>query len=346
MKNIVVFIDGTGQDMSTQEKAERTNVARLYDGCKSIPGQAVRYCNGVGTDLYEGFTGNAFGKGLEKRVIEAYKFLQQEVGAARNNREDFKIFLFGFSRGAFAVRWLASVIAYSGIPKWGESERLGVYNMWNNNSKDANRLKDEGRYYDVPIEMIGVWDTVQATKTKDFGIKDIPCNVAAAYHAMALDEYRAKFKVTRFNPSIKVTEVWFAGCHADVGGGYEDGLVTANISLSWMIKMAEKHGLQVKRDNITNYEEDCYNKKPVIHDEMKPENEGNPSQKEAGSHWLAKLWKVTNWFSGVDKYVRLVLPTDSVHSSVGLWATEYDIAHLQNTQNCNVWASGGRDMIA
>ena len=346
MRNIVIFIDGTGQDRSKQEMGARTNVARLHDGCRVATSQSVKYCNGVGTDDYEAVTGNAFGIGIESRIIEAYIFLQQEIGIARRRKEEYRVFLFGFSRGAFAARWLAALIKYSGIPDFGVSERLGLYNFWNNNNDDTKKLKGSGKYYDIEVEMVGVWDTVQATITSDFGIRDVPDNVVAAYHAMALDEYRSKFEITRFNPSNKVTEVWFAGCHADVGGGYADGLKTANIALSWMINMAEEHGLLVRREMIPNFSEnpddDC---NPIIHNEMDYDKPFTLKCLASSEFWTKLVWKMTNKVAGEDKHIRTVVAGDRIHPSVNIWQSTYGVAHLQNTSICTLWDSVQKEYV-
>ena len=76
-------------------------------------------------------------------------------------------------------------------------------------------------------------------------------NVTAGYHAMAIDEQRKMFPVLRWNREEKrVLEVWFAGVHSDIGGGYERrGL--SNIALQWMIYRAAGHGLLFKSDLVT-----------------------------------------------------------------------------------------------
>lgn len=81
--------------------------------------------------------------------------------------------------------------------------------------------------------------------------------VSIARHALALDERRAFFRTNRFrsvgqpnsNPAGDLKEVWFAGVHSDVGGGYP---VCADpqqnlwkFSLAWMLREAETAGLLV-----------------------------------------------------------------------------------------------------
>ena len=327
MKNIVVFIDGTNQDRSKQELKDMSNVARLHEACRHLSQgnvvQKVRYCKGVGTDVHESFSGGAFGIGLEKRITEGYLFLQQEVGIAKENTEPFKIFLFGFSRGAFAVRWLAEVVAFSGIPVVGQSERPGILNLWRHDKDSAKKLRESGLQYDVDVEMIGVWDTVQSTTTEDFGVKDLPANATTAYHATALDEFRSKFPVTRFNPRKGVRELWFAGCHTDVGGGYSDGRLTADTALRWMVDMAKPHGLLVDDPKLDLGRQDSM--KPEIHDELKAKG------------FMGFVWRFTNWIRGVKHKVRLVEAGDYLHPTVNLWKEQHKILHEQDISNCYDW---------
>jgi hypothetical protein len=111
------------------------------------------------------------------------------------------------------------------------------------------------------IEMIGVWDTVEAlgspshdNRGEDFyGYHHVNfCDgLKSAYHALAIDEHRANFKPVLWWPADRpeIEEVWFAGAHGDVGGGYPDhGL--ADIALLWMIGRAERHGLAFDAKSI------------------------------------------------------------------------------------------------
>lgn len=250
-RNLIVFVDGTDQDRDQLALVEWSNVARMKASCINEAGphakQMLRYNDGVGTRQYESFIGSALGVGLEERIQEGYVFLQQEILNARDDGFIPRIYLFGFSRGAFAARWLASLIHFSGIPKDQVSERPGMKNCFEGDVSAAEKLKTSGKYYDIRVEMLGVWDTVQTTPTSDFGISELPGNVTCAYHAMAIDETRSLFPVSRFKPDKRVTEVWFSGVHADVGGGYdEQGL--ADITLAWMLNRAKERGVLLKSD--------------------------------------------------------------------------------------------------
>ena len=105
---------------------------------------------------------------------------------------------------------------------------------------------------------VGVWDTVSSVGWKDNPLKlpfsaDNP-DIAIGRHAIAIDERRAFFRTNRWVPSALLNEhgprdvkqVWFAGVHCDVGGGYaeaESGL--SKIALEWMLEEAKANGLLV-----------------------------------------------------------------------------------------------------
>ncbi|KAJ6551610.1 hypothetical protein B0H19DRAFT_1158268, partial [Mycena capillaripes] len=110
------------------------------------------------------------------------------------------------------------------------------------------------------VEFLGCWDSVNSVGMVD--------NIKLAYtatnnivrtfrHALALDERRAKFKQNNWSkPSVAansqplngdnrpwvvtdVKEVWFAGCHCDVGGGSVLNGTRPNLAhipLRWMIR--------------------------------------------------------------------------------------------------------------
>jgi uncharacterized protein (DUF2235 family) len=120
------------------------------------------------------------------------------------------------------------------------------------------------------VAFLGIWDTVPGSSLKDYGyckeekgfIKkyfywlipgidrgeryktDSYPPIRRIAHAVSLDEKRSKFKPILACPAInsdftKVTEVWFPGAHADVGGGYDDddSDKLPSISLEWMIQL-------------------------------------------------------------------------------------------------------------
>ncbi|CCQ12801.1 putative orphan protein [Pseudoalteromonas luteoviolacea B = ATCC 29581] len=69
---------------------------------------------------------------------------------------------------------------------------------------------------------------------------DVAKNVEKALHCVSLDDKRRAFEPTLFNHSPKVKEIWFAGAHSDVGGGfYRDGLsdVCLRYAIEWLLAL-------------------------------------------------------------------------------------------------------------
>ena len=72
-------------------------------------------------------------------------------------------------------------------------------------------------------------------------------NVRHAYHALAINERRAPFEPSLWQPPCPsqcetVEQVWFAGVHSNVGGGYADAGLSDQ-ALLWMLEAAGRHGL-------------------------------------------------------------------------------------------------------
>lgn len=253
-------------------------------------------------------TGGGLGIGLDERIEEAYEFLWQKVNNAMEDKEEPHLYLFGFSRGAYAARWLASLIKFSGIPKDDAPRRKMFLNHRKQNAKAAQKLREKKLVWDeVPIDFLGVWDTVEASVDSSFDIMVVPDQVKSVYHALAIDEWRYTFNPTRFDPSQKVEEAWFPGCHTDVGGGYEArGL--ANEALWWMVSGAQDAGLIVNEDSIFtaigNRSSDV-----EYHDEL---FEGENS----------KLWMALNIKAGYKgRYFRTIGGNDVLHPAVQQFAS-------------------------
>jgi uncharacterized protein (DUF2235 family) len=300
MKKIVVCCDGTGNEIGP----ELTNVFRISRLAReAIPPQIVFYDEGIGTAIAPTPEGEvaekarriieqAKGTSIEKKVIAAYKFLMKYYEPGD------QIFLFGFSRGAYAVRMLAAVIHKIGLlPR--TTEHLvgkGLINFEKFSSRQKGDgdtiatpeydLKDEAYIFGrglssrpVSIDFVGVWDTVESLirpRPKNSGELSLFAftrrnpSVRIFRHAMAIDEQRQDFPVDlwkdeqdffaarqRFfdpfpsEPTGKqdVKQVWFAGCHADVGGGYpEKDAGLSKFSLIWMIEEATKAGLSIDQE--------------------------------------------------------------------------------------------------
>lgn len=253
-RKLLVLLDGTSNNKETS-----TNIWRLYDlALKAADGNEPvipYYDKGVGNDKTSRISGNVFGSGVSLNIRQAYRFLVQTY------KPGDKIYLFGFSRGAFTARSLNGFIEFAGLldkqaikPDWGDRlprwtglthlhrEVANLYDIYFSRDTGAANfepiLREHLRAYNkdynppthkVKVEAIGVFDTVPALGLlRDEEPDDHRISLYAwrGYHAMSLDEQRDDFRLQRFfAPLLKgqsLEEVWFAGVHADVGGGYGD----------------------------------------------------------------------------------------------------------------------------
>jgi Uncharacterized alpha/beta hydrolase domain (DUF2235) len=129
MKNIAICADGTG---NSAVKGRGTNVFKLYEavdqvGHRLTPGlkaQVALYHDGVGTESFKWIrlASGATGWGLSRNVKQLYGEL------ARVYAPGDKLFLFGFSRGAFTVRTLAGLI--HALEREAGTLRLGRWSYW------------------------------------------------------------------------------------------------------------------------------------------------------------------------------------------------------------------------
>ena len=243
-RNLIIGCDGTWNDTD----GTITNVAKLLNAC-AAKDQIVRYEEGVGTAYWEALPGGIYGKGLDRQILGAYRFLRRRFADAGMAKENNKVFIFGFSRGAYAARRLAGLISCCGVPAKAADVDLAWQLYVRRDTLSTHQLKEEGRLFDISVEMLGVWDTVKTTTDEDFNDHDLPACVVKGHHAMAIDEKRKFFPVLKWNAEDRVNQVWFAGVHSDVGGGYNEcGL--SDITLQWMIDKAYGHGVRFKASAV------------------------------------------------------------------------------------------------
>jgi len=119
-----------------------------------------------------------------------------------------------------------------------------------------SKLESSDLIPNVPIKSIAVWDTVgsmgvplylQGGRTDVFRFTDtvLSDKVENGFHAMAIDEQRADFPVTAWERRKGIEQVWFAGAHADVGGGYKiDESFISDSALEWMMRKLDGVGVQ------------------------------------------------------------------------------------------------------
>ena len=252
-RNIVIGLDGTWNEPERRPDGTvtGTNVVKFLSALMKR-GQLQHYESGAGTRAWELLPGGIYGYGLDKRILGAYRFLRRCYNDPDVPVGENKLFIVGFSRGAYAARRLSGLLAHSGIPKRASDVERGWQMYLNRDTRSANSLKEAGRYFDVPIEMVGVWDTVKATNDPDYDDNLLSPNVVAGYHAMAVDECRRFFPILRWRNDERVREIWFSGSHSDVGGGCVE-MDLSDVALAWMLNCAVRHGLRFKKSYIDRH---------------------------------------------------------------------------------------------
>jgi len=266
-KNIIICLDGTWNDKDDHRAF--SNVALLHEMCVNDGSNQIAYYDkGVGTSgWYDQKLGGLHGVGLSENIREAYTFL------TLNYREDDCVFIFGFSRGAYTARSLAGLIYRCGLLPESDHLRSDLNDLYdaykNEDTEKTAAYKSANRK--CPIEMLGVWDTVGAlgipvsffkeASDKVFGFHDTKLSpeVRFACHAVAIDEKRASFEPALWEETAenkdRIKQVWFAGVHSDVGGGYAERH-HSDVVLKWIVNHATGRGLLVREDNAYEYQAD------------------------------------------------------------------------------------------
>jgi uncharacterized protein (DUF2235 family) len=225
MNKLIFCFDGTCNSAEDWDDffidSSVTNILKLHlmFGGKLTPehhdtfqvnSQRSFYYSGVGT------RGNWFQRQLNTLFAPSYGDIDDIINEATSDLENYfniddEIYIFGFSRGAAIARMFAAQLPH-------------------------------------PVKFIGVFDTVAATKgSLDLNPQSYPSSgivfengtlgehIEKAVHLLALDEKRIVFQPTLFNKDDRVSEIWFAGVHSDIGGSYwYDGL--SDICLQYMIE--------------------------------------------------------------------------------------------------------------
>lgn len=255
----VVLIDGT---MSSLVPKCQTNVARSYELLREM-GPAVRlyYAPGLQWRDWRSARDVLTGRGINAQIKRAYGHL------ASRYRAGDKIYLMGYSRGAYAVRSLAGVIERVGLLRQDSATERHVKTAYRHyecseSPEEVARFRAQHCHPQTPIEMIGVWDTVKSLginapvlwriseRWHAFHHHALSENVRHGFHALALNETRVAYKaipwVTTPDRAGTVEQMWFAGTHSDIGGqlgGFEVARPLANIPLVWMLARAQSVGL-------------------------------------------------------------------------------------------------------
>ena len=292
-KKIAVFFDGTHNDIAADTNIKKLHSLVSLQGRRDI---ASIYIEGVGTKT--DVLGMGTGFGVRPRVIMAYAYLLENYKGKQGKVQADTIYLFGFSRGAYQARILASLLNTVGIV--AAPDGVDAYNVaeltYDAFKTDQNQPRSLAARREavqnelapagitigqdaVRVKVLGLWDSVEALGVPEysgrlkekFGIGEYPvdidtpnlrygdqlCNVDNAFHALSIDDNRewvfTPLLLTRKHlfadcpdaarfPHGQLAEVWFAGAHSDVGGGYEDSLLSG-VSMNWMIEQLREFNL-------------------------------------------------------------------------------------------------------
>ena len=228
--------------------------------------------------------GLGFGYGTERNIKRLYSEL------AKHYEPSDRIYLFGFSRGAFTVRSLAGLIYRCGLVKRCHRDKIdegyGLYRKHFEQAKSSEELrrkKEKVREfrekYSHPcnIRFLGIFDTVKSVGYLRPKISPTPVIIQSCkqcvmhshcmsggrfmpqpHGADSMPDTRPAVYVPacwgsgRYGPAIRwqdVREVWFAGDHSDVGGGYpRECSSPAHVSLRWMLEEARARGLMISHE--------------------------------------------------------------------------------------------------
>lgn len=265
-KRLVVCLDGTWNTPDQKDRGEirPSNVVKLARSVTPVAPdatvQAVFYDRGVGTDWgLDRLTGGAFGHGITRNIEDAYRFL------VNNYSDGDDIYIFGFSRGAYTARSTAGMIRNSGLLKKRHADQFPqAYELYRDASvhpNDARAVDFRSKYaWEPRIKFIGVWDTVGALGVPVTGLRwltrgrhefhDVTLSsyIDNAFHALAIDEKRGPFAPTLWEAKgvegQTIDQVWFAGVHTNVGGGYADSGLS-DIAFLWMLNKAKECDLAI-----------------------------------------------------------------------------------------------------
>jgi uncharacterized protein (DUF2235 family) len=269
----VIILDGT---LSSLSPLCQTNAARAYMLLKEQgPAVSLYYEPGLQWNDWRSVWDVATGKGINRQIKRAYGWL------ATRYRPGDRVYLFGYSRGAYAVRSLAGVLDMVGLLHGDHATERNIRAAYRHYERipesDAARAFAARHCHDhVGVEMIGVWDTVKSLgvnapvlwrwseRLHAFHNHDLSDIVKNGFHALAHNETRVAYSPVLWTSGDgyegRVEQVWFPGAHGDVGGqlgGFEAARPLSNIPLVWMLARAEEIGLRLPEGWRARYPQDA-----------------------------------------------------------------------------------------
>lgn len=268
----VIILDGTLCNLHPDQISNAGLAYRLVSQPIEGVRRRVYYEEGLQWQGWRQLRQLAEGRGVQGQIRRAYGWLASQY------RPGDRIYLLGYSRGAYGVRALAGVIDRMGLLRHDQATARTIRDLFRLDESDMapraagqtdrpaaiTQFRTRHCHTLCPIEVIGVWDTVKAMGLRlpffwlfrkpevEFRDHALGAGVQNAFHALALDETRLAFEpvMWRGPPSRRVwlEQVWFRGAHADIGGQlghahHARGL--SNIPFVWMMGRVEACGLRL-----------------------------------------------------------------------------------------------------
>jgi len=365
-KNIVLCCDGTGNGFDNPNND--SNVVKLYNTLVIGSDQIAYYHPGVGTmgapnargRIEKEWTrakGLAFGSGLLDNVADAYRYLMNKF--EKNDR----IFLFGFSRGAYTARAIASLLHVFGLLEGGNEGLIPyILRLYAKRTKETKRsaptftTEDNFKYAfsrEVEVHFCGLWDTVSSygwiTSPIDLPFAGQNPIIRASRHAISIHEHRCCFQANLWGsalPDQDIRQVWFSGFHSDVGGSNaecESGL--SKVSFEWILVEAQKAELKIDatRANIVLGRDPIPASLRFLPEFVTPNAKGALHESLKRAWWLLEYYPRSDprtygmtWYFPRGRWYRQIPEGSLIHQSV--FDGGYANSRLPNQYSIEPWS--------
>jgi uncharacterized protein (DUF2235 family) len=270
--NVVKLFSNLSGQVTPETISLHNEQEKICTGSGGEVEQVAKYVHGVGDskNVIIKLLGGMFGMGVIARIVRGFTFISRNYKAG----DEIHIIGFSRGAytaralaGMIATVGLLDVRKYDpddkaeayrlGIAAWSKAK--GVKLQGAHKFTDladhmlgllqqliGDSLRDDALISDVKIKSVAVWDTVGSMgipiyagdrRFDVFRFTDtsLSSKVENGFHAMALDELRVDFPVTKWDDRPGIRQIWFVGAHADVGGGYPpEEARLSDIALDWM----------------------------------------------------------------------------------------------------------------
>jgi uncharacterized protein (DUF2235 family) len=288
------LVDGTGLNAGKYRVLDYySNVYNLniYVETHNLNNEAniAFYFSGVASDNRSTLGSRAAGIGLSDLIQQVYVNICSNFNGGDEESTPDKLYLFGFSRGAFIVQLVCRLIDEYGLL---HADRINLFNelyrhwLGKNKNLDKEAFKADNCWNNTRVEFVGLFDSVFGIYNEDRNSpllkpaadkeRQLPAVVKAGVHLLSIDEGRRYFAPYLWKgiskPGQTLLQIWMPGNHTDVGGGYGEDLLSA-IALRRMLELVVNNtSLKLDRDRVPDLDarirRDCVqDNKRHIHDE-------------------------------------------------------------------------------